>query len=74
MRARCLAHLVSIEEGRRRRIQIAQPGLFTTILLALFFGVVVAAMLALFLGTFPILVRAIIVIVFALRFGRVQFA
>jgi hypothetical protein len=57
---------VSIEEGGRRRIHIAQPGLFTTILLALFFGVVVAAMLALFLGTFLILVPAIIVIVFAL--------
>jgi hypothetical protein len=57
---------VSIEEGGRRRVHFAQLGLFTTILLTLLFGVVVAAMLALFLGAFLILVPAIILIVFAL--------
>jgi hypothetical protein len=57
---------VSIEEGGRRRIHVAQPGLFATVLLVLLFGVVVAEMLALFLGAFLILIPTTIAIVFAL--------
>jgi hypothetical protein len=56
---------LSIEQGGHRRVYIRQPGLFTVILLVLLFGVVVAAVLAIFLGTFLILVPAVIVIVFA---------
>jgi uncharacterized membrane protein len=57
---------VSIEEGGRRRIHVAQPGLFATILLLLLFGVIVAEMLALFLGAFLILIPTVIAIAFAL--------
>jgi hypothetical protein len=65
-RLRGTSHVwVSIEQGGRRRVYIRQPGLFTVILLVLLFGVVMAAVLAIFLGTFLILVPAVIVIVFA---------
>ena len=65
-RLRGTSHIwVSIEQGGHRRVYIRQPGLFTVILLVLLFGVVMAAVLAIFLGTFLILVPAVIVIVFA---------
>jgi hypothetical protein len=65
-RLRGTSHIwVSIEQGGRRRVYIRQPGLFTVILLVLLFGVIMAAVLAIFLGTFLILVPAVIVIVFA---------
>jgi len=57
---------VSIEQGGHRRLYIRQPGLFTVILLVLLFGVVMTAVLAIFLGTFLILVPVVIVIVFAM--------
>ena len=57
---------VPIEQGGYRRLYIRQPGLFTVILLVLLFGVVMAAVLLIFLGMFLILVPAVIVIVFAM--------
>jgi len=54
-----------IQQRGRRRVYIRQPGLFTVIFLVLLFGVVMAAVLAIFLGTFLILAPAVIVIVFA---------
>ncbi len=60
------AHIwVSIEQGGAHRAYIRQPGFFTVILLLLLFGVLMAAVLAVFLGTFLILVPAAIIIVFA---------
>ena len=57
---------VPIEQGGYRRLYIRQPGLFTVILLVLLFGVVMAAVLLIFLGMFLILVPAVIVIGFAM--------
>jgi hypothetical protein len=66
-RLRGTSHIwVSNEQGGHRRLYIGQPGLFTVILLVLLFGVVMAAVLAIFLGTFLILVPAVIVIVFTM--------
>jgi TM2 domain-containing membrane protein YozV len=57
---------VSIEQGGAHRLYIRQPGFFTIILLLLLIGVILAALIAVFLGAFLILVPAVIIIVFAL--------
>ena len=57
---------VPIEQGGYRRLYIRQPGLFTVIRRVLLFGVVMAAVLLIFLGMFLILVPAVIVIGFAM--------